>query len=201
MRIGIDIDGVLTDFEKWQLEVGSKFFIKYNKNIVIPDGYDSDTVFNVTKEMDSEFWHNYLYDYAKNEPARKFAGEVIDLLRNEGYEIYIITARYFTNKNDSLGNEMRNIVINWLKNNKINYDKIIFSPEDKFEICKQNNIGIMIEDKVENINNISKIIPVICFNAGYNKSCVGNNIYRTYTWYDIYYQITNIINNEKINTD
>ena len=30
MRIGIDIDGVLTDFEKWQLEFGSKFFIKYN---------------------------------------------------------------------------------------------------------------------------------------------------------------------------
>lgn len=201
MRIGIDIDGVLTDFEKWQLEVGSKFFIKYNKNIVIPDGYDSDTVFNVTKEMDSEFWHNYLYDYAKNEPARKFAGEVIDLLRDKGYKIYIITARYLTNRNDDLGNEMRNIVINWLKNNKINYDKIIFSPEDKFEICKQNNIGIMIEDKVENINNISTIIPVICFNAGYNKSCIGNNIYRAYTWYDIYYQITNIINNEKINTD
>lgn len=45
MRIGIDIDGVLTDFEKWQLEFGSKFFIKYNKNIVNPDGYDSATVF------------------------------------------------------------------------------------------------------------------------------------------------------------
>ena len=96
MRIGIDIDGVLTDFEKWQLEVGSKFFVKYNKNIVNPDGYDSDTVFNVTKEMDSEFWHDYLYDYAKNEPTRKFAGEVIDKLKNKGYKIYIITARYLT---------------------------------------------------------------------------------------------------------
>lgn len=169
MRIGIDIDGVLTDFEKWQLEIGSKFFIKYNKNIVNPDGYDSDIVFNVTKEMDSEFWHDYLYDYAKNEPARKFAGEVIDKLKDKGYEIYIITARYLTDKNDNLGKEMRNIVIEWLKENSINYDKIIFSPEDKFEICKENNISIMIEDKVENINNISKIIPVVCFNAAYNK--------------------------------
>ena len=51
MRIGIDIDGVLTDFEKWQLDYGSKYFLKYNKNIVNPDGYDSDTVFNVTNEM------------------------------------------------------------------------------------------------------------------------------------------------------
>ena len=197
MRIGIDIDGVLTDFEKWQLEVGSKFFIKHNKNIVIPDGYDSDTVFNVSKEIDSEFWNNYLYDYAINEPARKFAGEVIDKLRNNGYEIYIITARYLTNKNDEKGKKMRNIVIDWLKRNNINYDKLIFSPEDKFDICLKNDINIMIEDKVENINNISKIMPVICFNASYNKSCKGNNIFRAYTWYDVYYQIINVIDDKK----
>ena len=201
MRIGIDIDGVLTDFEKWQLDVGSKFFLKYNKNIVVPDGYDSDVVFNVTKEMDSEFWNEYLYDYAQNEPARKFSNEVIDKLRRKGYEIYIITARYLTDKNNDLGKEMRKIVKDWLKNNKINYDKIIFSPEDKLEICKENNIDIMIEDKVENINNISKIIPVICFNARYNKMCSGKNIFRAYTWYDVYYQITNIINNEKTISD
>lgn len=193
MRIGIDIDGVLTDFEKWQLDFGSKFFIKYNKNIVVPDGYDSNTVFNITKKMDSEFWEKYLYDYAKNEPARKFAGEVIDILKEKGYEIYIITARDLTDRDDYLGEQMRNIVKEWLVKNKINYDKIIFSPEDKYDICKDNNIDIMIEDKVDNINKISKILPVICFNASYNKSCIGNNIYRVYTWYDIYYTIMNKI--------
>ena len=88
---------------------------------------------------------------------------------------------------------MRTIVKEWLKQNKINYDKIIFSPEDKFDTCKDNNIDIMIEDKVDNINKISKILPVICFNASYNKSCIGNNIYRVYTWYDIYYTIINKI--------
>lgn len=198
MKIGIDIDGVLTDFEKWQLDFGSKFFIKYNKEIVNPEGYDSDIIFNVTKELDSLFWHNYLYEYAKKEPARKFAAEVIDKLKEEGYEIYIITARYLTSRNDEIGNEMRNIVIHWLKENNINYDKIIFSPEDKLNTCIDNNISIMIEDKVENINNISKIIPVVCFDASYNKVCSGKNIFRAYTWYDVYYQIKKKIKSEKL---
>ena len=61
----------------------------------------------------------------------------------------------------------------------------------------KNDINIMIEDKVENINNISKIMPVICFNASYNKSCKGNNIFRAYTWYDVYYQIINVIDDKK----
>lgn len=35
MRIGIDIDGVLTDIEKWQLDYGSKFYFeKYGKEIL-----------------------------------------------------------------------------------------------------------------------------------------------------------------------
>lgn len=192
MNIGIDIDGVLTDFEQWQLDTGSKFFLKYGKSIACPEAYDSDTVFRVSKKMDSEFWKEYLYDYAKNEPARKYAGEVIKRLQREGNTIYIITARYLTDRNDDLGNQMRKIVIEWLKVNNIDYDKIIFSPEDKLNICKENNIDIMIEDKVENINSISSIIPVICFHAGYNKSCKGKNIFRCYTWYDIYSTIQNL---------
>ena len=35
MRIGIDIDGVLTDIERFQLDYGSKFFDEYNKFIEI----------------------------------------------------------------------------------------------------------------------------------------------------------------------
>ena len=64
----------------------------------------------------------------------------------------------------------------------------------KKENCKKYNIDIMIEDKVDNINKISSIIPVICFHAGYNNECKGKNIYRVYNWYDIY----NLINGGKI---
>ena len=45
-----------------------------------------------------------------------------------------------------------------------------------------------VEDKTENINSISTKIPVICFDANHNKNLKGNNIYRAYSWYDVYYK-------------
>ena len=52
----------------------------------------------------------------------------------------------------------------------------------------------MIEDKPENVDKISKDIPVICFNVEYNKKCEGKNIYRAYSWYDVYNKIKEISN-------
>lgn len=190
MRIGIDIDGVLTDIEQWQLDFGGKFFSKFNKNVINKDGYEIAEIFNVSAELDEQFWDEYLYEYVTEEPSRKFANEVIKKLKEKENEIYIITARRFTNENTEDGQKMRDIVIDWLKQQEIVYDNIIFAPEDKLNICLENNIDIMIEDKVENIEKISTKLPVICFNAGYNKDCKNDNIYRVYNWYDIY----NLIN-------
>mgnify|MGYP000699688384 FL=1 len=50
----------------------------------------------------------------------------------------------------------------------------------------------MIEDKPKNINTISNEIPVICYHANYNEQCNGKNIYRCYSWYDIYRKIKEI---------
>ena len=196
MRIGIDIDGVLTDVERWQLDYGSKFYYeRYQKEIVNFEGYDTNQIFNVDDKLDEEFWREYFKEYSLNVEARKFANEVIDKLKQEGHQIYIITARgsFLSHSADVMSiEENQQIVLNWLKNNHINYDKIIFSPEDKLDICKENNIDLMIEDKVDNINKISKIIPVICFHAGYNKVCKNSNIIRCYSWYDIYSKINKL---------
>ena len=194
MRIGIDIDGVLTDIEQWQLDVGGKFFSKFNKSVTNKDGYEITEIFNVSDELDNQFWNEYLYEYVTKEPSRKYASEVIKKLKEEGNEIYIVTARYLTDRNTEDGEKMRKIVVDWLSEQKIDYDEIIFSPDDKKKDGKKYNIDVMIEDKVDNINKISSIIPVICFHAGYNKECKGKNIYRVYNWYDIY----NLINGGKI---
>lgn len=197
MKIGIDIDGVLTDIEKWQLDYGSKFYYEnYHKGIINNKGYETDEIFDSSHECDNLFWDKYFKDYSVNVEVRKFAAEIISNLKNEGYEIYIITARgNFLSHSASVMSKKENeqIVKKWLNKNNIYYDQIIFSPEDKLDICINNKIDIMIEDKVDNINKISTKIPVICYNAGYNEVCKGKNIYRVYSWYDIYYTIKNKI--------
>lgn len=193
MRIGIDIDGVLTDIEQWQLDYGSKYFYeKFGKDIVNYKAYETTDIFDIDSRLDDEFWKEYFEDYSINVEPRKFASEVIKKLKDDGNEIYIITARgsFLSHSTDVMSIEKnQQIVLQWFQKNNIYYDKIIFSPEDKVNICLENKIDLMIEDKVENINNISKEIPVICFHANYNEECNSINIIRCYSWYDIYSKI------------
>lgn len=196
MRIGIDIDGVLTDIERWKLDYGSKFYYeKYNKRIVNPKGYETIEVFNSTDKEDDEFWRKYFIDYAKNVQMRIFADEVTRKLKEDGHELYIITARgsFLSHSADVMDYELnKKIVIDWLKEKKITYDEIIFSPENKLDICLENKIDIMIEDSPKGIMNIARKIPVICFDAGYNEECKKENIIRCFSWYDIYTKISDL---------
>ena len=198
MRIGIDIDGVLTDEQRYELDYGSAFFAQRNIPYKIHDDiYDGKEIFEVSQEEYDAFWREHIYHYSENISIRPFARDIIKKLVEENYEIYIITSRTYTTYENENKEKMQNIVKDWLKRNDVQYKDIIFSRE-KDKICEQLNIDIMIEDKPENINIISKNIPVICFNVEYNKKCTGENIYRAFSWYDIYSKIKEIENKNKI---
>lgn len=191
MNIGIDIDGVLTNIESWQNESAAKYmYEKYSKGIINASGYDTSEIYGVTKEQDQKWWFESYEEYMK-EPARKYASEVINKLSEEGNKIYIITARCIEKEFTKMTNEiMQDGIKKWLKENNIKYNEIYFSPEDKTTICKKLKLDMMIEDKKANIEEISKIMPVYCFDAKYNKDIKENkNIIRCYNWYDIYKKI------------
>ena len=191
MNIGIDIDGVLTNIESWQNESAAKYmYEKYNKGIINASGYDTSEIYGVTKEQDQKWWFETYEEYMK-EPARKYASEVINKLSEEGNKIYIITARCIEKEFTKMTDEIMQDGINkGLKENNIKYNEIYFSPEDKTTICKKLKLDMMIEDKKANIEEISKIMPVYCFDAKYNKDIKENkNIIRCYNWYDIYKKV------------
>ena len=193
MRIGIDIDGVLTDVGQFALDYISKYCVENNIEYKINvSNYSHAKTFNISGKQEYDFWSEYLEFYAINEKARPFSSEVIKKLKADGHEIYIVTARWLTNRDDEAGENMRELVKNWLVENKIVYDKLIFSKannEQKAQEMLDYQIDLMIEDNPENINELSSIVPIICFDTHYNKQCEGENITRCYSWYDIYNKI------------
>ena len=190
MRIGIDLDGCLTDEHGFIIDYGTKYFSNNNiKYCLHNDVYDSKEIFEVTEEQYNQFWKDNLFDYSKNISIRPFAANVINKLKDNN-EIYIITARYLTTYENENKEKMQNIVKEWLKLNNVLYDEVIFS-EDKVNVCENLKIDIMIEDKPENILLISSKIPVICYNHPYNEKLHKDNIIRCHSWYDIYAKIKN----------
>ena len=192
MRIGIDIDGVLTDSEKNMIDYGTKFCIENNLTYrVKPEKFDGDKVLGISRENEAKFWTKYLGRYIRETKPRDLAKEVIDKLKEERYEIYLITARDEWKNQKEKGVSMREDTKKWLDENGIYYDKLIFSEGGKLPYCVGNYIDVMIEDAPKFIKEVSRKIPVLCYHCTYNQYVKGRNITRVYSWYDIYYKIIN----------
>lgn len=188
MNIGIDIDGVLLDLERFAIDYGTKFCIEENLDIKINiQEYWEGLKFNWTEEQENKFWNKYIIKYFKQYQPREFASEIIKKLKKEGNKIYIITARNEEGLPQEEYGKSQEITKTWLNENNIEYDKLIFTPDsEKLEQCLKNNVEIMIEDSPTNIKNISEKIPVIKYNCSYNENILGKNIITTYSWYQIY---------------
>lgn len=166
MRIGVDIDGTLTDIHKFQLEQGRKFFGREATNV---DKLDVKDMFECSSKEEDAFWNKNFMKYCIFGKTRKGADLLSKLAKSNDDEIYIITSRKFTDQDSKIGKIMRYTVEEWLKHNKIDYDKIIYCSSDKKSAIRDNNISIMIEDNVSNIEDLSKITKVICMNTKYNE--------------------------------
>ena len=182
MRIGVDIDGTLTNLQRFVIDYGTKFF---NKNVVRTDCMQVRNTFGVTPDEEGAFWDEYIFDYAANYSPMEFASEALNKLHEEGHEIIIITARYHTYGNTEKGLRMRKTVIEWLKKNNLYFDKVVFTHEGKKQRCRELNIDVMIEDKAANILAISQDRKVIVMDQPWNRKTDGDNIYRVYSWCEI----------------
>ena len=198
MKIGVDIDGVLTNEHDFRIEVGIKYCIE-NGIEYSPDpskfvegeilglrGKDSD-------EFQIGFDNKYREWYAREWPPRPFVSEVMKKLKGDGHEIYIITARAWSWEETEQGERMRKTVKEWFAKHGIPYDEIIFTNEGKPKVCLENDIDLIIEDKPTNVANCAKVIPwAIVFDNESNGEVRGENIFRCYGWYDIYKTISKI---------
>ena len=190
MRIGIDIDGVLTNIEEFVADYEIKFCYENNLSYRVNlNEYDDGKALGISAENCEKFWNKYLKYYATEYRARDFASEVIKKIKEDGHEIYIVTARNEWGLTGDDYGKMKEFVKGWLEKNDIYYDKIVHTEGSKLPYCVGNYIDIMIEDNPENVKEISTRIPVLCYNCTYNTDIKGKNITRVYSWYDIYSKI------------
>ena len=122
---------------------------------------------------------------------KELGDELKEKLKSEGNKIYIITARRNGDEwfPDDLKNDVEKITKNWLKENKIYYDEIVFDVKDKGKYCKDNNINIMIEDDPINLRKLLSNTNILVFDYPYNRNKEFFNLTRVYSWYDTYYRI------------
>lgn len=156
--------------------------------------YDTAAIFNWNRDVDDMFWEDILEDYSKKEKPRIFASEVLHILKDKGFKLYIITARCSMKEEDIKEKKIENILKKWLNENNIPYDELCFSGGDKREAMSKYNIDIMIEDSPKNIEQLKDMVDIIVFDAMYNKNSAGNNIIRVNSWYEILYYLENVYN-------
>lgn len=142
MKIGIDVDGVLIDYESI-IRVYAEFYDileldgkgRKNKNAdTFQEAYDW------KDEQKEKFMHNYFEKLSEDVPVLPGVKFVLDYLKEKGHELVIISARGASVEN------MINLAKNILDKNDLKFDKYIWKQKDKVKTCKDEKIDIMIED-------------------------------------------------------
>ena len=194
MRIGIDIDNCISNFDDVLLEE----YIKHDKELrntgIINDKPYHITVgmFDWSKEENDEFYYNNIQRIAMSLKPLNNAKEVIDKLKANGNEIYIITSR----DNGEYINPEK-MTREWLKKYDIYFDKLILTGRyEKGPACKENNIDIMIEDSIKNCEDIENNgVKCYIMNTRYNQE--ETRFERVKTWNEIYSKISKLYKKEE----
>lgn len=199
MRIGIDIDNCISNFDDTLL----KEYLKHDKELrntgIINENpeYLRRGMFDWTEEEEKSFYNVNIEEFAKNLKPIEDSLYYIKKLKNDGHEIYIITGRNngeYTNPNE--------LTTQWLDKYNIVYDKLIFTNAyDKYaktKICLENNIDLMIEDSTRiSLDLISNGIKVYTMNTRYNQK--EQTLDRVSRWKEIYEKVSNL-NKKEDNT-
>ena len=197
MKIGIDIDNVISNFNDTLLteyllhdkELRNSGIINKNAD------YIRKGMFDWNEDEETNFYKNNIERIAKKLGVIEGAKEYIDKLHDDGHIICIITGR-----DNGEYTEPYNMTKKWLEDNNIYYDNLIltdaYDKSAKTKQCLEHNIDIMIDDSVRICSDcIENGITTILMDTPYNKY---SNIQRVKSWEEFYRYVSNY-RKDKIN--
>lgn len=175
MRIGIDIDGVVSDsYPIWLEELNRH----YGKNISVIDDYELHLVFDVPSEDMNDFFVRNIERLLMMPDPIPGAKEGIETLLQEGHEVIYITARTL---------DQKDLTVEWFNTREIHHEHVLFTGfGSKVDFVKQWGIEVFIEDYLVNAKLIAECnIPVFLINASYNQEEPPTGITRCHNWGEI----------------
>mgnify|MGYP001105610119 CR=1 FL=1 len=174
MRIGIDIDDVITDTSS-----SIRKYIDKSDN----KGHIYNHIEEVMRgEMPTQEIKNFYKDNSINifrdAEVKKDASGVIKNLMDEGNEVFIITSRGEVKFSGS-----EQLTLDYLKAHNINYTKIIF---------KENSIDLMVDDSVKFcVDIVNNNMKSILFTSVVNKNEIVE-VPRVSSWLELQKELENI---------
>lgn len=142
MKIGIDLDGVVIDSETTFRTYEEIFDIEFlnSNNLIDKEEPKFQSRYNWTEKQEKEFIKKYFLQVSKESNLMSGFKVVYNLLKQQGNEFIVITAR------GGFVKEMKDDAIRLLKENDIKFDKYYWRVKDKVEVCKNENVDFMIDD-------------------------------------------------------
>lgn len=189
MRIGLDIDNVISDFDKKILEE----FYKEDKNkrdkgIINPDGRWIKHQFDWTNDEIEEFFNKNMERFAQEFDLRFQVKKYMDKLLNDGHKLYLIS-----NRCEPHYSRPYEITTNWLSDKGIKYTKLILSETtNKSKECLENNIDVMFDDVVKNCEQLIEAnVKTYLMGTEYNKK-FSNHLEIVNDWEELYMKVKNL---------
>ena len=199
MRIGIDIDNCISNFDDTLL----KEYLKHDKELrntgIINESpeYLRKGMFDWTDEEEKSFYNANIQNFAQKLKPIEDSSHYIKKLKEDKHEIYIITGR-----NNGEYKNPNELTKEWLDKYDIVYDRLIFTnaydKHAKTEVCLENNIDLMIEDSTRiSLDLINNGIKVYTMNTRYNQR--EKTLDRVSKWKEIYERISKLSKKEDNN--
>ena len=191
MKIGIDLDGVIFDSEK-EFRVYSELYdmidLKQNSKLNNKELKFQDRFKWTTKETEG-FLNKYHKQIMVESNYMPGAKKILNLLKQDGHSLILITARGGMNK------DMIKITEERLKQSEMDiFDKYYWSTENKDDVCVKENIDIMIDDFYKKCESIAdKKIKTIYLKDAPSYDLEENEYIKVlYNWGEIYRYIKEI---------
>lgn len=192
MRIGIDIDDTISNTYEVQFNLAQYFTIHHLKR---------DGAIQQLDNLQTHFYTKYLHDWTSSEEEqffdcyytdilekiepKMFAIDIIKQLKEQGNEIYLVTARFNWKQVDA-----DEITKKWLNKYQLPYDALITHATDKATIVKENHIDMFLDDSFANCQQIAKLnVETYLMDSRVNRALEDPNITRVYSWPHFYQKI------------